>query len=175
MALYEFEGRRPSIHAQAWVAPSADIIGDVHIGSRCYIGWGAVLRGDHGRIVIEEGCAVEEGVIIHTSTGFTCRIGENATLGHGAVLHDATVEEYAVVGMRATVSNRSVVGRWAIVGEMGLLREDQEIPPGSIAVGVPARVIGMVEDRHKQRWLEGKKRYQEFTQRNPAGLKKVER
>ncbi len=174
MAIYEFEGRRPSIHPQAWVAPSADLIGDVRIGAGCYIGWGAVLRGDHGRIVIQDGTAVEEGVIIHTSAGFTCRIGRNATLGHGALLHDATVEEFAVVGMRATLSNRSVVGRWAIVGEMGLLREDQAIPPESIAVGVPARVIGPVEDRHKQRWLEGKKRYQAFCRRNPGGLKKMQ-
>lgn len=174
MPIYAFEGREPSVAPTAWIAPSADVIGDVRVGPECYVGWGAIVRGDHGTIDIQEGAAVEEGVIIHTSEGFVCRIGEHATIGHGAMLHDATVEAYAVVGVRATLSNRSILGRWAILGEMGLLREGQHIPPESIAVGAPARVIGRLEERHKERWLDGKARYRAFTRRNPVGLTKVE-
>ena len=174
MPLYEFEGKRPAVDPTAWIAPSADVIGDVHIGPQCYVGWGAVLRGDHGSIVIEAGSAVEEGVIIHTSPDFVSRIGPEATLGHGAMLHNATVEAFVVIGIRATVSNFATVGEWAIIGEMGLVRERQVIAPGAIAVGQPVKIIGQVEPRHKDRWLAAKKRYQEFTRRNRLGLKEIQ-
>jgi carbonic anhydrase/acetyltransferase-like protein (isoleucine patch superfamily) len=174
MPSYEFEGKHPAVDPTAWIAPSADIIGDVRIGPQCYVGWSAVLRGDHGSILIEAGSAIEEGVIIHTSPGFSSRIGPQATIGHGAVLHNATVEEFAVIGIRATVSNFATVGQWAIIGEMGLVRERQVIPPGAIAVGLPVNLIGQIEPRHKERWLAAKKRYQEFTRRNKKGLNRIE-
>ena len=167
MPFYEFEGKRPTIDPTAWIAPSADIIGDVRIGAKCYVGWQAVLRGDHGSIVIEE------GVIIHTGPEFVSRIGQEATIGHGAMLHNATIEAFAVIGIRATVSNFSTVGRWTIIGEMGLVQAHQDIPAGVIAVGQPAKIIGPVEERHKERWIAGKKRYQDFTERNSKGLKKI--
>jgi carbonic anhydrase/acetyltransferase-like protein (isoleucine patch superfamily) len=173
MPLYEFEGKQPVIDPTAWVAPSADVIGDVRIGPQGYVGWGAVLRGDHGSIVIEAGSAVEEGVIIHTSPDFVSRIGPEATIGHGAMLHNATVEAYAVIGVRATVSNFASVGEWSIIGEMGLVRERQVIPAGAIAVGQPVKIIGQIQPRHKERWLAAKKRYQAFTRRNPLGLKEI--
>lgn len=175
MGIYEFEGRRPSIHAEAWVAPSADIIGDVRIGPRCYVGWGAILRGDHGTIIVEEGSAIEEGVVIHTTVDFLTRIGKEVTIGHGALLHNANVDDFAVIGVRATISNYSHIGRWSIVGEMGLVIAKQDIPPEVIVVGVPGQVIGRVEEHHKKRWMEGKKRYQAFTRRNPSGLKQITR
>ena len=173
MPFYEFEGKRPTIDPNAWVAPSADIIGDVRIGPKCYVGWGAILRGDHGSIVIEQGTAIEEGVIIHTSPDFLSRIGPEATIGHGAMLHNATIESLAVIGIRATVSNYAKVGEWAIIGEMGLLRSHQEIPPGMIAVGQPVKVIGHVEEHHKERWIISKKRYQGFVKRNNENLNEI--
>ena len=173
MSFYEFEGKYPVIDPTAWIAPSADIIGDVRIGSKCYVGWGTVLRGDHGSIVIEKGSAVEEGVIIHTSPDFVSRIGTESTIGHGAILHNATIEAFAVIGMGATVSNYAKVGEWAIIGEMGLVRSNQEVSPGMIVVGNPVKIIGPVEERHKKRWLAAKKRYQDFTKRNSKGMKKI--
>ncbi len=173
MPLYEFEGKRPQIHPQAWVAPSADIIGEVTLGPSCYVGWGAVLRGDHGTIIIGQGSAVEEGVIIHTGEGETCEIGEQVTLGHGAMLHGTTIDDFAVIGMRATISNFSRVGRWAIIGEMGLVQAGREIPAEVVAVGQPVKIIGAVEEKHKERWRAGKKRYQAFTRRNRTGLTEI--
>ena len=170
MPIYKFEGKSPSIDPTAWVAPSADIIGDVRIGAECYVGWQAVLRGDHGKIIIERGAAIEEGVIIHTTPGFTCWIGPEATIGHGAMLHNATIDGFAVVGIGATVSNYAKVGEWTIIGEMGLVAGNQQVPAESIAVGQPVKVIGPVTEKHKERWLTGKRRYQEYTRRNPAGL-----
>jgi len=174
MPLYVFEGKRPSIDPTAWVADSADIIGDVRIGPRCYVGWNAVLRGDHGSILIETGSAVEEGVIIHISPGFVSRVGPEATIGHGAMLHNATVEAFAVIGIRATISNFASVGEWSIIGEMGLVAERQIIPPAVVAVGQPVEIIGEVQPRHKERWLAAKKRYQDLTQRNKENLKRIQ-
>ena len=174
MPLYEFEGKRPSIDPTAWVADSADIIGDVRIGPRCYVGWNAVLRGDHGSILIETGSAVEEGVIIHISPGFVSRVGPEATIGHGAMLHNATIEAFAVIGIRATISNFAMVGEWSIIGEMGLVAERQIIPPAVVAVGQPVKIIGEIQQRHKERWLAAKKRYQDLTQRNKENLKRIQ-
>ena len=101
------------------------------------------------------------------------RIGPEATLGHGAMLHNATIESFAVIGIRATVSNFATVGEWTIIGEMGLVREHQDIPPRVIAVGQPVKIIGTVEGRHQERWMQAKKRYQEFTERNKKGLKRI--
>jgi carbonic anhydrase/acetyltransferase-like protein (isoleucine patch superfamily) len=171
MPLYEFEGRRPRIDSSAWVAPSADIVGAVRIGPRCYVGWGAVLRGDHGVIELAEGAAVEEGVIIHTPKDFVSRFGVQATLGHGAMFHGATVEDFAVVGMRATVSNQALVGKWTIIGEAGLVKASQQVPPESIAVGQPVEVIGPVTEAHRQRWLKAKRTYMDFVERNRKGIR----
>jgi len=173
MPLYAFEGKQPRIHPSAWVAPSADIIGAVSIGPRCYVGWGAVIRGDHGAVDILEGTAVEEGVIIHTPKDFTSRFGFKTTLGHGAMFHGATVEDFAVIGMRATVSNKAVVGEWSIIGEAGLVKESQVVPPGSVAVGQPVRIIGEVTESHRERWLRGKENYIAFTERNKRSLRLV--
>lgn len=173
MPLYEFEGKRPEVNESAWIAPSADIVGDVKIGAECYVGWQAVLRGDHGSIVVEDGSAIEEGVIIHTSPDFVCRIGREVTVGHGAMLHNATIEPFAVIGVRATVSNYATIGEWSIIGEMGLVKARQKVPKGVIGVGHPVEIIGMVEARHKERWIMGKERYKEFTKRNRENLRKI--
>jgi carbonic anhydrase/acetyltransferase-like protein (isoleucine patch superfamily) len=173
MPLYEFEGKRPLIHPTAWVAPSADIIGDVQVGPKCYVGWKAVLRGDHGSILIEEGSAVEEGVLIHTSAGFTSRMGPMATLGHGAIFHSATIDEYAVVGIGSTVCNYAKVGRWSIIGEAGLVKSRQDIPPEVIAVGQPVVILGPIRPEHRERWMKAKKAYIDFTVRNRRGLREV--
>ena len=173
MGIYEFEGKRPRIHPQSWVAPSADIIGDVTVGPRVYVGWGAILRGDHGSIVIGQGSAVEEGVIIHTGFEGKTIVGQEVTLGHGAMFHNAWIDDLAVIGMRATVSNFARVGRWAIIGEMGLVQANREIPPETIALGHPVELAGPVLDRHKERWLAGKRRYQAFVERNAQGLREI--
>jgi phenylacetic acid degradation protein len=173
MAIYEFEGKRPFIHSTAWVAPSADIIGDVFIGPNCYIGWQSVLRADHGHIRIEQGSAVEEAVVMHTSADFTTIVGQMATLGHGAVFHSATIEEYAVIGIGATVCNYAKVGRWSIIGEGGLVKSQQEVPAEVIALGCPVSIFGPISMKHKEKWMKAKKTYIDFTMRNRQGLLQI--
>jgi carbonic anhydrase/acetyltransferase-like protein (isoleucine patch superfamily) len=169
MTICSFEGRVPRIAATAYVAPSAQVIGDVRIGERCYVGHGAILRGDYGTIEIGDETAVEEGVIVHARPGDRTLIGRRVTLGHGAMIHNATIQDGAVVGMRAVVSDWSVIGAGSIVGEMGLVKQRQEIPPGKVAVGAPARIACDVEERHAMMSRRAKDIYVELAARYLAG------
>jgi len=119
LPIYSFKDKKPRISPDAYLAPSAQIIGDVAIGRACYIGHGAILRADYGTIIIGDGTAVEEGCIIHARPNGTTLIGKEVTLGHGAMVHNAVIEDYAVIGMRSVISDYSRVGFWTIIGEMG--------------------------------------------------------
>ncbi len=173
MARYEFEGRIPRVAPSAYIAPSAQVIGDVDIGPDCYIGHGAILRGDYGSIVVGAGTAVEEGVIVHARPDDRTTLGRRVTLGHGAMVHNATVEDGAVIGMRATISDFSVVGAGAIVGEAALVRQRQKIPPRAIAVGVPARVVDEVSDDNADMTVWAKELYVDLAHRYPSGLREI--
>ena len=172
MALYEFEGKRPKIGAGSFVPESADVIGDVTIGERCFIGVGARIRGDYGAIVIGNGTSVQENVVIHAREGDRTVIGDRVQLGHGCILHNCTVADNAVVGVGAIVSDYAKVGNWAIVGEGAVVRG--EIPDGAVAVGVPAKVVGEVTEEQKREWLHYKRLYAELAaERYPRGFKRI--
>ncbi len=172
MALYEFEGKRPTIGKTSFVPESADIIGDVVIGEGCFIGVGARIRGDYGKIRIGDRTSVQENVVIHAREGDQTVVGSNVQLGHGCILHNCTVKDNAVIGVGAILTDFSVVGDWAIVGEGAVVRG--EIPDGKIAVGVPAKVIGEVTETHKQEWQYYKDKYAELASvRYPQGLRKI--
>jgi carbonic anhydrase/acetyltransferase-like protein (isoleucine patch superfamily) len=175
MTIYAFEGKKPRIGSGAYVAPSAQVIGEVVIGKECYVGHGAILRGDYGRIEIGEGTAVEEGVIVHARPDDETLIGSRVTLGHGAMVHNAVIEDGAVIGMRATVSDFSRVGAGAIIGEMGLVKQHQEIPPRKIAVGIPVRVLGDVTEKNSDMAVWAKELYIDLAKRYPAGLVEIPR
>ncbi|MBI4674394.1 MAG: gamma carbonic anhydrase family protein [Chloroflexi bacterium] len=147
---------------------TADVIGDVEIGQDCFIGVGARLRGDYGRVRIGDRTSVQENVVIHARENDETRVGSNVQLGHGCILHTATVKDNAVIGVvtrphalrdstgnmrvdaSAILTDFCIVGDWAIVAEGAVVRG--EIPDGKIAVGVPAQVIGDVQDKHKAEW-----------------------
>ena len=169
MPIYAFEGKEPTIALTAYVSPTSVVIGEVSIGERCYIGHGSILRGDYGTIEIGDETAVEEGVIIHARPNDKTTIGSRVTLGHGAMIHNATIFDGAVVGMRAVISDYSKVGEGAIVGEMGLVKNSQEIPPFKVAVGVPVKVIGDVEERHRMMSHRAKDIYVDLAERYSKG------
>jgi len=174
MAVYEFEGRIPSIGNNSYVSHSASIIGKVTIGEECYIAPGASVKGDYGEIEIGSGTSIQDNVIIHARPGEKTTIGNNVTLGHGCIVHNATVKDEAVVGMGAIVSDYAVVGRWSIVGEGAVVRAHFEVPDGKIVVGVPAKVIGDIQDHHKEELARFKHIYQDLAKRYPVGLKKIQ-
>ncbi len=172
MALYEFEGKRPVIGEGSFVPETADVIGDVVIGRDCFIGTGARLRGDYGAIRIGNRTSVQENVVIHARDGGQTVVGSNVQLGHGCILHNATVRDNAVIGIGAILTDFSVVGEWSIVGEGAVVRG--EVPDGTIAVGVPAKVIGSVTDEQKREWGHYKDKYAELARdRYPRGLKRI--
>lgn len=169
MAIYAFEDRRPDVAATAYVSPTAQVIGDVAIGERCYIGHGAILRGDYGSIEVGDESAIEEGVIVHARPDDWTRIGRRVTIGHGAMIHNATIRDEAVIGMRAVISDFSVVGEGAIIGEMGLVRNHQEVPARKVALGIPVKVVGDVDERHGDMTHWAKDLYVDLSARYLAG------
>jgi len=169
MTIYSFEGAQPDIATSAYVSPTAQVIGHVTIGERCYVGHGAILRGDYGSIEIGDETAVEEAVIVHARPADWTRIGKRVTIGHGAMIHNATIRDGAVIGMRAVVSDFSEVGEGAIIGEMGLVRNGQQVPPRKVALGVPVKIVGDVDERHGDMTRWAKELYVDLAARYLAG------
>jgi len=165
MPLYEINGKKPAIDSSSWIAHSADIIGNVIIGKNCYIGWGAVIRGDYGTIIIGDGSAIEENVTIHARPGQEAIIGKEVTIGHNAMIHNATIHDFAVIGMNSTITDYAEVGEWAIIAEHSLVKRRQTVPPYKIYAGVPAQEKGDVLERHKEEWMAAKKVYQNLASR----------
>ncbi len=157
--LYEYNGRRPTVGSDSYVSEIAHVIGDVAIGDNCYIGHGTILRGDYGSIVIGNGTAVEEGVVVHAPPNQYCSIGERVTIGHGAVVHAAKIGPFAVIGMGAVLSIYSEIGAHTIVAEGGVVKMRQIIPERVVAGGNPARVIRKISQKDTDYWTMGKELY----------------
>ncbi len=174
MPLYEINGRTPTIGEGTWIAPSAEIIGDVRIGSRCYVGFGAIIRGDYGTVTIGDETAVEEGVTIHARPDEKTEIGTRVTLGHMAMVHNCTISDFAVIGMKATVSDYAVVGRWAFVGEHALVVNRKTVPDGKIYAGVPAKEIGDVQEQHREAWSFFKQKYVDLTELYRTSFRRID-
>lgn len=132
---------RPSLGDRVFVAPSAEVIGDVTLGADTGIWFGAVLRGDIARISVGDRSNVQDNAVIHTDCDTPCLIGADVTIGHGAIVHGATVHDGALIGMGAIVLNRAVVGEGAIVAAGALVPEGKEIPARWLAIGVPAKPV----------------------------------
>jgi len=157
--LYSFDNRKPEIGKDTYVSESAIVLGDVRIGNNCYIGHGAILRGDYSSIEIGHGCAVEEGVIIHAPPGEKCQIGDKVTLGHGAIIHSKSIGDFAVIGMGAIVSIWAEIGEHSIIAEGAVVKMEQKIPSGVVVAGNPARTVREVSSKDGNRWNEWKQLY----------------
>lgn len=144
--VYSFNNVIPVIHESAFVHPQAAVTGQVIIGKDVYIGPGAALRGDWGRIIIEDGCNVQENCTIHMFPGVTVLLKEGAHIGHGAVVHGATIGKNCLVGMNAVILDNVQLGDESIVGALTLIREGEIIPPRSLVVGNPGKIIKQVSD-----------------------------
>lgn len=138
--------RTPIVDKTAFVADNADVIGDCAIGAHASVWFNAVLRGDFGHIRLGEYANVQDNCTLHVDPNSTCSIGDYVSVGHNAVIHGATVERCSLIGMNATVLNGAVIGAGSIIGAGALVTERTVIPPHSLAVGVPARVIRTLPD-----------------------------
>ncbi|WP_288431042.1 phenylacetic acid degradation protein PaaY [uncultured Agrobacterium sp.] len=172
--IYAYDDVVPVIHPDAFVHPAAVIIGDVIIGPACYVGPGAVLRGDFGRIVLERGSNVQETCVVHSFPNLEVIIEEDGHIGHGAVLHGCHIGRNAMIGMNAVVMDKAVIGENAIIAAMAFVKAGAEIPANSLAVGSPARVIRELSAEEIKWKREGTGVYQRLALEAKDKLKPVE-
>ena len=155
----------PVVDPTSYVHPSAVLIGDVVIGRDCYVGPGACLRGDFGRIEIRAGANVQDTCILHGFPGVDTVVEENGHIGHGAVLHGCRVQRGALVGMNAVVNDNAVIGESAIVAAMSFVKAEMVVPPRMLAAGIPARIVRELTDTEMAWKVEGTQTYQDLTRR----------
>ena len=172
--IFEFAGYQPVIHESAFIHPKACVTGNVIIGKDVYVGPGAAIRGDWGEIVIEDGCNVQENCVIHMFPGVTVYLREAAHIGHGAIIHGATIERNVLIGMNAVIMDRVIVGAESIVGALSFIAADTQIPPRSLVVGNPAKIVKQVSDEMIQWKGEGTKLYQALPRQCREGLRPCE-
>ena len=140
MPRYAIDGREPQVPADSWVAPSADLIGEVRLGHQVGIWFGAVIRADNTAIVVGDRTNIQEGAMLHSDPGAPPVVGQGCAVGHHAILHGCTIGDTLLVGMGATVLNRATIGNDSLIGAGALVTEGKTFPPGSLIVGAPARV-----------------------------------
>ena len=172
--IFEFDGYIPVVHESAFIHPNATGTGNVIIGRDVYIGPGAAIRGDWGQIIIEDGCNVQENCTIHMFPGVTVRLEEGAHIGHGAIIHGASIGRNCLVGMNAVVMDRVVVGDESIVGALAFVSADTIVPPRSVMVGNPAKVVKQVTDEMIAWKTDGTRIYQKLPKDCRVGLRPVE-
>lgn len=174
MPCYAIERVIPVIDQSAYVHPTAVLIGDVIVGPNCYVGPGACLRGDFGRIVLQRGANVQDTCVIHGFPSADTVVEENGHIGHGAVLHCCVIRRDALVGMNAVVMDEAEIGEQSIVAACAFVRAGMQVPPRSLVTGVPAKVVRLLSDdevKHKQK---GTALYHDLTLRCKASLVEVD-
>jgi carbonic anhydrase/acetyltransferase-like protein (isoleucine patch superfamily) len=159
---YKFRDFIPVVHPSSFVHPQAAVTGNVIIGKDCYIGPGAALRGDWGGIVLEDGCNVQENCTIHMFPGVTVYLRAGAHIGHGAIIHGAEIGRNCLVGMNAVIMDRVVLGEESIVGALTFIKEGEIIPPRSLVVGNPGKIIKQVSDEMIAWKTKGTQLYQQL-------------
>ncbi|WP_026768868.1 transferase hexapeptide repeat family protein [Asinibacterium sp. OR53] len=158
--VYAFQQHIPIIHESAFLHPQAAVTGHVIIGRDVYIGPGAAIRGDWGKIIIEDGCNVQENCTIHMFPGTTVLLKENAHIGHGAVIHGATIGRNCLIGMNSVLMDNVILGDECIVGALSFIKADEQFENRSLIVGNPAKRIKAVSDEMMRWKTEGTQLYQ---------------
>ncbi|GAB3432566.1 phenylacetic acid degradation protein PaaY [Massilia solisilvae] len=172
--VYEINGVRPVVHPTAYVHPSAVLIGDVIVGPRCYIGPLASMRGDFGRLVLEEGANLQDTCVMHGFPGEVTIVEVDGHIGHGAVLHGCQVKRNAMVGMNAVVMDGAVVGEESIVAASSFVKARMIIPPRSLVMGTPARIVRALTDDDVKWKMRGTKQYHDLNVRSLQTMREVE-
>ena len=172
--IYEFNGIKPVIHQSAFIHPQATVTGHVIIGKDVYIGPGAAIRGDWGKIIIEDGCNVQENCTVHMFPGVTVTLKTGAHIGHGAIIHGATIGKNCLVGMNAVIMDDVDLGDESIVGALCFIKQNEKIPSRSLVVGNPSKIIKQVSDEMIAWKTEGTKLYQQLPKHCYDTLKECE-
>ncbi|MDQ2092781.1 gamma carbonic anhydrase family protein [Rhodalgimonas zhirmunskyi] len=141
MTLWKLDDQRPQCHEDTWVAPDANLIGNVVLEEGASVWFGATLRGDNEEIRVGRGSNVQENCVFHTDMGYPLSIGANCTIGHKVMLHGCTIGDNSLIGMGATILNGAKIGRNCLIGAGALITENKEIPDGSLVMGAPGKVV----------------------------------
>jgi phenylacetic acid degradation protein len=174
MPVYSIEGITPVVHADAYVHETAVLIGDVIIGAGCYIGPNASLRGDFGRILVEQGANVQDTCVMHSFPDKDCIVERDGHIGHGAVLHGCRIGNNALVGMNAVVMDDVFIGESSIVAAAAFVGVGFECPPRSLVVGTPAKIKRELSDEEIDWKTRGTREYQQLAVRCLVSLKSTE-
>lgn len=172
--IYEFNGFKPVIHESAFIHPQANVTGNVFIGKNVYIGPNCVLRGDWGKIVIEDGCNVQENCTVHMFPGTTTTLKEGAHIGHGAIIHGGTIGKNTLIGMNAVIMDNVIIGDESIVGALCFVPTKMEVPRRKIVVGNPAKIVKDVSDKMIEWKTKGTELYQKLPEDCRQTLKECE-
>ena len=169
--VYEIDGIVPVIDPSSFVHPDAILIGDSIVGPNCYVGPGAVMRGDFGRLILETGVNIQDNCILHGFPNTDTVVRENGHIGHGAVLHGCQIGPNTLVGMNSVVNDDAVIGAECIIAAMAFVRAGEKFPPRSLIAGIPAKILRPVSDDEIEWKSSGTRDYQIRTKRSLESLK----
>jgi carbonic anhydrase/acetyltransferase-like protein (isoleucine patch superfamily) len=165
MAIYKFENKFPKIAKTSYIHPQATIIGDVEIGDGCFIGAGAALRGDFGKISIGRGTSIQENCVIHVGEEAMVSIDRNVIVAHGAILHDVTIKSYVLVGMGSILMAGVFCEDHIIIAAGSIVKEKFHIPSSVVVAGNPARIVAPLSGDQRKQIHQGVKTYQDLVKR----------
>lgn len=169
--IYTLDGIAPQLGTGVWVAPDANIIGQIILEDEANIWFGATLRGDNEPIRVGRGSNIQENCVLHTDMGFPLTIGADCTIGHKAMLHGCTIGDGSLIGMGATILNGAQIGKGCLIGAGALVTEGKVIPDGSLVMGAPGKVVRMLDDEARERLLKSAAGYRRNAARFAKGLK----
>ncbi|HSQ80319.1 MAG TPA: phenylacetic acid degradation protein PaaY [Casimicrobiaceae bacterium] len=173
LSVYSINGVTPVVDPTAFVHPSAVLIGDVIVAANCYVGPGASLRGDFGRIELRAGANLQDVCVMHGFPGTDTIVEEDGHIGHGAILHGCIVRRNALVGMNAVVNDDAEIGESAIVAAMAFVKARMVVPPRMLAAGIPARIMRELTEQEMAWKVEGTRSYQELARRSLDTMQRV--
>jgi carbonic anhydrase/acetyltransferase-like protein (isoleucine patch superfamily) len=173
MTIYALADITPQIDPTAWVAPDANVIGDVVLEEKTSVWFSCTLRGDNERITVGAGSNVQENCVFHTDIGFPLNIGVNCTIGHKVMLHGCTIDDNSLIGMGATILNGAKIGKNCLIGAGALITENKVIPDGSLVMGAPGKVVRTLDEAAIQGLTMSALHYQQNAARFATDLKEI--
>ena len=173
MAIYQLDDLKPAIHDSAWVADSADVMGNVTLSEDSSVWFGVVIRGDSEAITVGKGANIQDNSVLHADHGMPLVIGENVTVGHQAMLHGCTIGDGSLIGIQAVVLNGARIGKNCLVGAGSLVTEGKEFPDGCMILGSPAKAVRQLSPEQIEGLKMSAQHYMDNARRYKAGLKKL--
>ena len=173
MSLYQLDDLSPRLADTAWVADSAQVMGNVELAAETSVWFGAVLRGDTEVIRVGRGSNIQEHSVVHADVGFPVSIGENVTVGHQVMLHGCSIGDGSLIGIQAVVLNGAKIGKHCLVGAGALVTEGKQFPDGSMIIGAPAKVVRQLTPEQMAELDRSAEHYVENARRFRSGLKKI--